>query len=55
MVTFCLLQVQGLSFGHRANAFLASGGSEGQILVWDLNDLTKEEVPTFEVLIIFRY
>ena len=36
-------------------ALLASGGSHGRVLVWDLNDLSKDEIPTFEVLLMFWY
>ncbi|PVH65562.1 hypothetical protein PAHAL_1G025800 [Panicum hallii] len=40
--------VRGLSFGYRSYTLLASGGSHGRMLVWDLNDLSKDEIPTFE-------
>jgi len=40
--------VRGLSFGYRSNTLLPSGGSHGRVLVWDLNDLSKDEIPTFE-------
>ena len=51
----CFFQVRGLSFGYRSNTLLASGGSHGRVLVWDLNDLSKDEIPTFEVLLMFWY
>ena len=35
-------QVRGLSFGYRSNTLLASGGSHGRVLVWDLNDLSPD-------------
>ncbi|CAL4971582.1 unnamed protein product [Urochloa decumbens] len=40
--------VRGLSFGYRSNSLLASGGTHGRVLIWDLNDLSKDEVSTFE-------
>ncbi|CAN6277474.1 unnamed protein product [Urochloa humidicola] len=40
--------VRGLSFGYHSNSWLASGGTHGRVLIWDLNDLSKDEVSTFE-------